>query len=170
MWYCIFQMSIRDNVLWHCNQVKHAQDYLLVIPISGINQTLRPRQFMSVLCYRLRIPFFAEDSHYTSCHREMDIYEDHALHCASEVELKFRHDLVRDIFVDTCFRAGVAASKEASFYIWWEHITTGTLVSLQLGECEGYLPRRHWCLSFHMWSSIFRTRPSYFQVSSSQAQ
>ncbi|XP_026414566.1 uncharacterized protein LOC113310188 [Papaver somniferum] len=110
----VFQMSVRDNVLWQCNQMKHAQDYLLAIPISGLNQTLGPRKFRSVLCYRLGIPIFAEESRCTSCKREMDIYGDHALHCASEVGIKFRHNLVRDVFVDICFRVGVVDRKEAS--------------------------------------------------------
>lgn len=30
----------------------------------------------------------------------------------TEVGFKFRHDLVRDVILDICFRAGVAASKE----------------------------------------------------------
>ncbi|XP_026417118.1 uncharacterized protein LOC113312589 [Papaver somniferum] len=108
-----FNMSTRDCMLWQSNILKHAQDYLLAIPISGLNQTLGPTQFRCILSYRLGIPLFPKDSRCTSCNREMDIYGDHALHCASEVGNKFRHDLVRDIFVDICFRAGISARKEA---------------------------------------------------------
>lgn len=109
-----FNLTARDSMLWQSNSLKHAQDYLLAVPISGLNQTLSPRQFRCILSYRLGIPLFAEGSRCTSCNREMDIYGDHALHCASEVGLKFRHDLVRDVFVDICFRAEVSARKEAS--------------------------------------------------------
>ncbi|XP_026396172.1 uncharacterized protein LOC113290799 [Papaver somniferum] len=109
-----FHLSVRDSVLWQCNKLKHAQDYLLAIPIVGLNQTLGPRQFRSVLSYRLGIPLFPEGSHCSSCNKEMDIFGDHALHCASDVRLKFRHDLVRDVFMDICIKAGVASRKEVA--------------------------------------------------------
>lgn len=108
-----FNMTARDSMLWKSNKLKHAQDYLLPIPIYGLNQTLVPRQFRSVLNYRLGIPLFRENSRCSVCKRDMDIFGDHALHfCASEVGMKFRHDLVRDVLVDICFRASVSARKE----------------------------------------------------------
>lgn len=42
----------------------------------------------------------------------MDVYGDHAIHCASEVGPKFRHDLVCDVVMDIFFKDGVAARKE----------------------------------------------------------
>lgn len=109
-----FHMSVRDSILWKCNQVKHAQDYLMDVPISGVNQCLRPRQFRSVLCYRFGILLFVDNGMCSSCNRSMDIFGDHALHCAKDVGLKFRHDLVRVITVDICYKAGVSARKEVS--------------------------------------------------------
>lgn len=44
----------------------------------------------------------------------MDDFGDHALHCASEVRQKFRHDLVRDVISDICYKGGVAARKEVN--------------------------------------------------------
>ncbi|GKD42816.1 hypothetical protein Tco_1267461 [Tanacetum coccineum] len=35
------------------------------------------------------------------------------LHCSSEVGVKFRHNLVRDILVDICFKVGIMVPKEA---------------------------------------------------------
>ena len=46
-------------------------------------------------------------------HRQDGYIGDHALHCSSEVGVKFRHNLVRDIFVDICCKAGVFVRKEA---------------------------------------------------------
>lgn len=43
----------------------------------------------------------------------MDIYGDHALHCAKDVGPKFRHDLVQDVFADICYKAGFVTRKEA---------------------------------------------------------
>ncbi|XP_026456136.1 uncharacterized protein LOC113357083 [Papaver somniferum] len=109
-----FSLSARDSILWQCNQVKHAQDYLLANPISGLNQCLGPRQFRAVLCYRLGIPLFVENSSCSSCNKPMDIYGDHALHCAKDVGVKFRHDFVCDIVADICYKASVLARKEVS--------------------------------------------------------
>jgi len=43
----------------------------------------------------------------------MDQWEDHAVHCSSEVGVKFRHDLVRDTLFDICSKVGIMARKEA---------------------------------------------------------
>ncbi|XP_026379082.1 uncharacterized protein LOC113273647 [Papaver somniferum] len=107
-------MSARDSVLWKCNRVKHAQDYLLAVPISGLNQCLGPRQFRDVLCYRLGIPLFVDNSLCPSCNKSMDIFGDHALHCAKDIGYKFRHDVVRDVIIDICYKANVPVRKEVS--------------------------------------------------------
>ncbi|XP_026416285.1 uncharacterized protein LOC113311695 [Papaver somniferum] len=109
-----YTLSTRDSILWQCNKKPHAQDYLKAIPIQGLNQSIGPRQFRSVLQYRLGIPIFEENSTCSCCKREMDRFGDHTIHCASEVGLKYRHDMVRDLFVELCYKAGVAARKEAS--------------------------------------------------------
>ena len=43
----------------------------------------------------------------------MDKWEDHAVHCASEIGVKFRHNLVWDMLVDICCNAGISIRKEA---------------------------------------------------------
>ncbi|XP_026445253.1 uncharacterized protein LOC113345800 [Papaver somniferum] len=109
-----FNLSERDSILWQCNRQAHAQDYLKVFPIPGLNQVVGPRQFRSVLQYRLGIPIFEGVSSCSCCHRITDRFGDHAIHYASEVGQKFRHDMVRDLFVDLCYKVGVAARKEAA--------------------------------------------------------
>ncbi|XP_026399180.1 uncharacterized protein LOC113295035 [Papaver somniferum] len=81
---------------------------------SGLNQCLGPRQFRYVLCYRLGIPLFVENGLCSSCSKSMDIFGDHALHCDKDVGIKLRHDFVRDIVADICYKAGVPARKEVS--------------------------------------------------------
>lgn len=67
-----------------------------------------------MLCYRLAVPLFPEGSLCPSCNvHRMDQWGDHAVHCASEVGVKFRHNLVRDILVDICSKAGIMVRKEA---------------------------------------------------------
>ncbi|XP_026396185.1 uncharacterized protein LOC113290808 [Papaver somniferum] len=93
---------------------QHAQDYLFAVPISGLNQCLGPRQFRAVLCYRLGIPLFVENSLCPSCNKSMDIFGDHALHCAKDIGYKFRHDIVRDVIIDICYKPNVPSRKEVS--------------------------------------------------------
>lgn len=107
-----FFLSERDSVLWQCNQKKHAWDFLLAIPSMGLNQVIGARQFSAVLRYRLGIPLFKADGACPFCKTDMNVFGDHALHCANEVGLMFIHDLVREIIADICFRADVPARKE----------------------------------------------------------
>lgn len=109
-----FSLSEREYTLWQFNRTEHAMDFLKDIPIPGLNQAVGPRKFISVLQYRLGIPFFEEGSLCSCCQRPMDIYGDHAIHCAGEVRLKFRHNLVKDVLADICYKAGVVVRKEVS--------------------------------------------------------
>ncbi|XP_026401420.1 uncharacterized protein LOC113297214 [Papaver somniferum] len=109
-----FTLTTRDAFLWQSNKLNHVMDFLKAIPIPGLGQSLGPRQFRVVAQYRLGIPLFPEDSKCSCCGRAMDVYGDHALHCASEVGIKFRHNLVRDLVMDICYRSGVAAGKEVA--------------------------------------------------------
>lgn len=43
---------------------------------------------------------------------DMDIFVDHSLQYAHEIDLKFRHDLVRDVLFDICFRGIIQAQKK----------------------------------------------------------
>ena len=43
----------------------------------------------------------------------MDIWGDHVVHCFSEIGAKFRRNLVRDMLVDICCKAGISVRKEA---------------------------------------------------------
>lgn len=43
----------------------------------------------------------------------MEQWGDHAVHYSSEVRVKFRHNLVRDILVDICSKVEIMVRKEA---------------------------------------------------------
>ncbi|PWA97973.1 hypothetical protein CTI12_AA024310 [Artemisia annua] len=67
------------------------------------------------LVAKLAIPMFSEGSLCPSCNvHSMDQWRDHTVHCSSEVGVKFRHNLVRDILVDICSKVGIMVHKEAS--------------------------------------------------------
>ncbi|GJU06306.1 hypothetical protein Tco_1122736 [Tanacetum coccineum] len=117
---CYFGVIEKDLVskyslsLWHVAilsyiRAPHAQDFLFTIRIDGLGQRMNHRQFRYVLCYRLSVPTFSECSLCPSCNvHQMDQWGDHAVHCCSEVGVKFRHNLVRDILVDICSKGKYA--------------------------------------------------------------
>ncbi|GJS17093.1 hypothetical protein Tco_0411565, partial [Tanacetum coccineum] len=89
-----YALSPRQVAILSCIRAPHAQDFLLTIPIDGLGQKMNHRQFRSVLCYRLTIPMFSEGSVFPICNvHRMDKWGDHAVHCSSEVGVKFRHNL-----------------------------------------------------------------------------
>jgi hypothetical protein len=111
-----YSLSPRQLAILSSVRAPHAQDFLFTIPIDGLGQRTNPRQFRSVLCYRLTVPMFSEGSPCPSCNvHRMDQWGGggHAVHCSSEVGVKFRHNLVRDILVDICSKAGIMVRKEA---------------------------------------------------------
>ncbi|GJX46519.1 coatomer, epsilon subunit, partial [Tanacetum coccineum] len=109
-----YKLSPRQVSILSCIRAPHAQDFLFTIPIDGLGQRMNHRQFRSILCYRLAVPMFSEGSLCPSCNtHRMDQWGDHAAHCSSEVGVKFRHNLVRDILVDICSMVGIMVRKEA---------------------------------------------------------
>ncbi|PWA58713.1 hypothetical protein CTI12_AA302350 [Artemisia annua] len=103
-----YSLSSRQVAILSCIRAPHAQDFLFTITIDGLGQRMNHRQFRSVLCYRLSVPMFSEGSLFLSCNvHRMDKWGDHAVHCSSEVGVKFRHNLVRDILVDICSKVGI---------------------------------------------------------------
>lgn len=84
-----YSLSERDFFLWQSNRTSNAMEFLKAIPISGLNQAVGPRHFRVVLQYRFSIPLFHKDVVCCSCSRPMDVFGDHALHCAKYVVLNF---------------------------------------------------------------------------------
>ncbi|PWA43485.1 hypothetical protein CTI12_AA535150 [Artemisia annua] len=112
-----YSLSPRQVAILSCIRAPHAQDFLFTIPIDGLGQTMNHRQFRSALCYRLTVPMFSEGSICPSCNvHRMDIWGDHAVHCSSDVGVKFRHNLVHDILVDICSKVGIMVRKEAPMW------------------------------------------------------
>nr|GEV45461.1 reverse transcriptase domain-containing protein [Tanacetum cinerariifolium] len=68
------------NGIMEVSMEEHASDWLRVVPISGLGQTMNGRVFAG------------------------DIYGDHALSCAGIIGIKHRRNVVRDTLVDICFR------------------------------------------------------------------
>nr|GEV78219.1 RNA-directed DNA polymerase, eukaryota [Tanacetum cinerariifolium] len=63
---------------------------------------------------RIAISMFSEGSLFSSCNvHRMDQWGDHAVHCFSEVDVKFRLNPVHDILVELCSKVWIMVRKEA---------------------------------------------------------
>nr|GEX15295.1 hypothetical protein [Tanacetum cinerariifolium] len=83
-------VSILQMALWQSQMEDHTSDWLRVVPISGLGQTMNA-------CSKV----------FTG-----DIHEDHVVSCAGIISIKHRHNVVRDTLVGICFRSGISAGKE----------------------------------------------------------
>ncbi|GKB80464.1 putative reverse transcriptase domain-containing protein [Tanacetum coccineum] len=100
--------------LWQSQMKDHTSDWLKVVPISGLGQTMNDKTYRCVLCYRLGVPLFSVLKPCPACSKVFtrDIYGDHAVSCAGIIGIKHRHNVVRDNLVDICFWSGILAGKE----------------------------------------------------------
>ncbi|GKE26020.1 hypothetical protein Tco_1441404 [Tanacetum coccineum] len=109
-----FSLSSRQMALWQSQMEDHTSDWLRVVLISGLGQTMNGKTYRCVLCYRLGVPLFSVSKPCSACSKVFtgDIYGDHAVSCAGIIGIKHRHNVVRDTLVDICFRSGISAGKE----------------------------------------------------------
>ncbi|GKA54021.1 hypothetical protein Tco_0752970, partial [Tanacetum coccineum] len=85
-----FSLSTRKIALWKSQMEDHTSNWLRVVTISGLGQTINA-------CFRV----FAGD-----------IYGDIAVLCAGIVGIKHQHNLVCNTLIDICFRSEISAGKE----------------------------------------------------------
>ncbi|GKB71215.1 hypothetical protein Tco_0932627 [Tanacetum coccineum] len=109
-----FSLSTRQMALWLSQREEHTSDWLRVVPIFGLGQTMNGKTYRCVLCYRLGVPRFSVSKLCSACSKVFigDVYGDHAVSCAGVIGIKHRHNAVRDTLVDICFRSGISAGKE----------------------------------------------------------
>lgn len=109
-----FCLSSRQMELWRSQKEDYTSDWLRVVPISGLGQTMNARTYRCVLCYRLGVPLFSVQMPCSACSKVFtgDIYGDHAVSYPGTIGIKHRHNMVRDTLVDICSRSGVSARKE----------------------------------------------------------
>ncbi|GJT76472.1 hypothetical protein Tco_1043197 [Tanacetum coccineum] len=75
--------------LWKSQMEDHTSDWLMVVSISGLGQTMYGRTYRCVLCYRLGVPLFVVLKSYLACSKVFaaHIYEDHVVSCADIIDL-----------------------------------------------------------------------------------
>nr|GEV82221.1 putative reverse transcriptase domain-containing protein [Tanacetum cinerariifolium] len=109
-----FNMTMRLKAVFECLRAPHAQDFLLAILTYGLGQHMSLVEYRTILKYRLMIPLFSVDAICPVCRKAcLDFFGEHKVHCKELSGFKYRYDMVRDILVDICRRAGISAKKEA---------------------------------------------------------
>ncbi|GKD32076.1 hypothetical protein Tco_1242854 [Tanacetum coccineum] len=75
--------------LWMSQMEDHTFDWLRVVPIFGLGQTMNGRTYRCVLCYRLGVPLFFVPKLCSACFKvfAVDIYGDHVVSCAAGKEV-----------------------------------------------------------------------------------
>ena len=80
-------LASRLHPLLQCLQLRGTSNWLLAVPIPGLQQTLDGLHFRALLRYRLCMPLFPPDSTCSSCGASVDLYGDHALLCRGTLVL-----------------------------------------------------------------------------------
>nr|GEY13621.1 hypothetical protein [Tanacetum cinerariifolium] len=109
-----FSLSPRHMALWQSQKGDHTSDWLRVVSICGLGQTMNGKIYRCVLCYRLGVPLFSVSKPSSACSKVFtrDVYGVPAVSCVGIIGIKHRHNTVRDTLVDICFRSGISAGKE----------------------------------------------------------
>nr|GEV09754.1 pentatricopeptide repeat (PPR) superfamily protein [Tanacetum cinerariifolium] len=80
------------------------------LPRRTVTEASQPKR----LKYEAKLALCSSKVAYASCNAQrMDRWGDHVVQCLSEVDVKFRHNLVHDILVDICSKVGIMVRKEA---------------------------------------------------------
>ncbi|GJY22857.1 hypothetical protein Tco_0396515 [Tanacetum coccineum] len=100
--------------LWQSQMEDHTFDWLRVVLISGLGQTMNSKTHRCVLCYWLGVLLFSVPKPCSACSRVFtgDIYGDLAVSCTGIIGIKHWHNVMHDTLIDICFRLGISAGKE----------------------------------------------------------
>nr|GEU33898.1 hypothetical protein [Tanacetum cinerariifolium] len=74
-----FSLSPPQMSLWKSQMEDHTSDWLRVVPISGLGQTMNDKTYLCVLYYWLGTPLFSVSKPFSACSRVFtgDMYGDH---------------------------------------------------------------------------------------------
>ena len=76
--------------------LKHAGDWLQVVPSPPLGLLLRAPEFKSAVLYRLGVPVFQREGPCVAYGQASDKHGDHAIACAARGERISRHNHLRD--------------------------------------------------------------------------
>ncbi|CAK8569707.1 unnamed protein product [Lathyrus sativus] len=136
-----FDITTRQKSVFGCLQTTHAQDFLLAIPIDGLEKDMSPVEYHVILKYLLMIHLFPIDEVFpVCCNTCLDTFGEHTIYCKELPGFKYRHDFIMDILFDIFKSERVYMKKERSMnFLTDPHEGRLTLRPIILvSSCQGY--------------------------------
>ena len=104
--------SVRDVARLASLGLRHAGDWLNLVPCPALGLHLRPAEFTCALKYRLGATIYAREGPCVACGRHSDRLGDHSLCCGSQGERIARHSSLRDELYHAAVAAALAPARE----------------------------------------------------------
>lgn len=104
--------NTRSKALALSSSLKHAGDWLNVVPSSTLGLHLQDREFRFCLGYWLGLKLSESDSVCAVCRSKNDDYGDHQVGCGGNGDRIYRHDAIRDTLFSAAQSAALAPRKE----------------------------------------------------------
>lgn len=102
----------RSKALALSTAIRHAGDWLNVVPSSTLGLHLQDREFRLCLQYWLGLQIFEEDQRCPVCLSVADHFGDHHVGCGGNADRIFRHNSLRDAVFSAAQSAALAPRKE----------------------------------------------------------
>ena len=104
--------DIRSKALAHSTAIRHACDWLNVIPSPALGLHMFDHEFRPCLRYWLGLPLFPADSKCSICHSPADRFGDHHVGCGGNSDRIHRHNSIRDAIFSAAQTAALAPRRE----------------------------------------------------------
>ena len=89
--------SIRSRALAHSSSLRHAGDWLNLVPSTSLGLLLKDREFRCCLRYWLGVHLHGIPFPCPECHGTADTFEDHQVGCGGNGDRISRHNAVSDV-------------------------------------------------------------------------
>ena len=102
----------RSNALALSTSIRHAGDWLNVVPSSALDLHLLDREYLVCLQYWLGLQMFEENPRCPVCLSTSDHFGDHHVGCGGNMDRIFRHNSLRDAVFSAAQTATLAPRKK----------------------------------------------------------
>ena len=104
--------TVRDVARLASLGLRHAGDWLSLVPCPALGLHLHPLEFTTALKYRLGAAIYTREGPCVACGRHSDLLGDHALCCGGQGERIARHNSLREELYHTAVAAALGPARE----------------------------------------------------------
>jgi hypothetical protein len=132
------QGNLRTQALLLAQELEHANDFVVALPISALGHRVPDQLFHVMLKRYMHIPLFPPTDlpSCTACATRMDVYGDHALVCSRGGGAITRHNLLRDAMRALARSAGYQTRSELPYLLHNTRDKPGDFVVHNLDEAN----------------------------------